>query len=99
MVEISSQIAFLWFIAFAFFDWILVLLYVFSTEYFVSNKRIFIKRGILGRASHDLKIEWITGTVVHQGLLGRALNFGDISFTGSSICFASASANPIRFEV
>jgi uncharacterized membrane protein YdbT with pleckstrin-like domain len=82
LAGISGQVGFLWFTVFAFFDWILVLLSVISTEYFVSNKRIFIKRGIFGRASHDLKIEWMTGTIVHQGIFGRILNFGDVSFTG-----------------
>lgn len=67
---------------FALLDWGLVYLNVMSTEYFVSNKRIFIKHGIVGRKSHDLKIEWMTGTVVQQGLFGRMLNFGDIVFTG-----------------
>ena len=76
----------LWFFGlfgfYALIDWVQVALNVISSEYFVSSKRIFIKRGILSRASHDLKIEWMTGTVVRQGLFGRVLNFGDVVFTG-----------------
>jgi hypothetical protein len=71
------------FALFALFDWALVFLNVISSEYFVSNKRIFIKHGIIGRNSHDLRIEWMTGTVVQQGLFGRMLNFGDVAFTGA----------------
>jgi len=86
-LSIPPGISRLWFfgffILFALVDWALVALNVGSSEYSVSNKRVFIRRGILGRASHDLQIEWMTGTVVSQNLFGRMLNFGDIMFTGA----------------
>ena len=66
-------------------DWVLVVLYVINSEYFVSNRRVFVKYGIIGRTSNDLKIEWISGTIVHQGLFGRVLNFGDLEFTGAGV--------------
>ena len=66
-------------------DWVLVALYVINSEYFVSNRRVFVKYGIVGRTSNDLKIEWISGTIVHQGLFGRMLNFGDLEFTGAGV--------------
>ena len=66
-------------------DWVLVALYVTNSEYFVSNRRVFVKYGIIGRTSNDLKIEWISGTIVHQGLFGRVLNFGDLEFTGAGV--------------
>ena len=62
------------------------LLYVFlavlNSEYFLSNRRIFVREGIVGRASHDLKLEWVSGTLIQQGIFARALNYGDIKFTG-----------------
>ena len=74
------------FLAFmALVDWVLVALYVLNSEYFVSNRRVFVKYGIIGRTSNDLKIEWVSGTIVHQGLFGRMLNFGDLEFTGAGV--------------
>jgi len=66
-------------------DFVLVALYVINSEYFVSNRRVFVKYGIIGRTSNDLKIEWVSGTILHQGLFGRILNFGDLEFTGAGV--------------
>jgi hypothetical protein len=57
-------------ILFALIDWLYVLFSVVSSEYFISNKRVFVKHGIVGRTSHDLKIEWVTGSVLQQGPMG-----------------------------
>lgn len=65
--------------------WLYVFISVRSTEYFISNRRVFIKRGIINRTSRDLKIEWITGSTLHQGWIGRILNFGDLVFIGVGI--------------
>ncbi len=65
--------------------WLFVVIAVQTSEYFISNRRVFIKHGLLGRSSHDLKVEWVTGTILHQGLFGRLLNFGSIVFTGVGI--------------
>ena len=85
-LPIPPGISRLWFfgffVLFALVDWALVALNVGSSEYSVSNKRVFVRRGILGQGSHDLQIEWMTGTTVSQNLFGRVLNFGDIMFTG-----------------
>ena len=51
---------------------------VYSTEYFFSNQRIFIRYGIIGRKILDIKNEWVTNYVVSQGILGRILNYGDL---------------------
>ncbi|HUH79137.1 MAG TPA: PH domain-containing protein [Methanoregula sp.] len=51
---------------------------VYSTEYFFSNQRIFIRYGILGRKILDIKNEWVTNYVVSQGIIGRILSYGDL---------------------
>jgi hypothetical protein len=51
---------------------------VYSTEYFFSNQRIFIRYGILGRKIFDIKNEWVTNFVFSQGIMGRILNYGDL---------------------
>jgi uncharacterized membrane protein YdbT with pleckstrin-like domain len=57
---------------------IIAALRVISSEYLVTNKRIYVKYGIIRRTVFELKNEWITSYIVRQGLVGRILNFGDI---------------------
>jgi uncharacterized membrane protein YdbT with pleckstrin-like domain len=51
---------------------------VISTEYFVTNRRVYVKYGVVGRTVFELKNEWITSVVVTQGLVQRLLNYGNI---------------------
>jgi uncharacterized membrane protein YdbT with pleckstrin-like domain len=51
---------------------------VISTEYFVTNRRVYVKYGVIGRAVFELKNEWITSIVVTQGFIQRLLNYGNI---------------------
>jgi hypothetical protein len=51
---------------------------IYSTEYFFSNQRIFIRYGIIGRKIFDIKNEWVTNYVISQGIVGRILNYGDL---------------------
>jgi uncharacterized membrane protein YdbT with pleckstrin-like domain len=57
---------------------ILAYLSVISTEYFVTNKRIYIKYGIIRRTAFELRNEWITSYTVAQGIIGRMLNYGHV---------------------
>jgi hypothetical protein len=52
-----------------------------TSEYFVSNKRIYIKRGLISRSINDIKIEWITNIFVRQDVAGRILNFGNVGIS------------------
>lgn len=70
------------FIFLALVNLLVVFLAVQNSEYFLSTRRVFVRAGILSRASHDVKLEWVTGTLVRQGIFARALNYGDIGFTG-----------------
>ncbi|MDI9646493.1 MAG: PH domain-containing protein [Archaeoglobales archaeon] len=49
-----------------------------SSEYFVSNLRIYIKYGLIARRTMEIRNEWITNYAVFQGFIGRILNYGDI---------------------
>ncbi len=60
---------------------ILVLIDVLTSEYFISNKRIYFKRGLISRTMNDIKIEWVTNIFVRQGIFGRILNYGDIGIS------------------
>ena len=68
-------------IVIAIFIAILVAIDVLTSEYFISNKRIYFKRGLISRVLNDIKIEWITNIFVQQGIFGRILNYGDIGIS------------------
>ena len=68
-----------------FFISVLLLVYAWidisTSEYFISNKRIYFKRGLISRVLNDIKIEWVTNIFVQQGIVGRILNFGNIGIS------------------
>ena len=64
-----------------------------KTEYFISNKRIYAKAGLISRISNDIKIDWVTNLTVSQGFLGRILNFGNVGITSPG-----ERAGAIRFQ-
>ena len=75
---------------------ILVVIDVVTSEYFISNKRIYSKRGLISRRLNDIKIEWITNIFVQQGIFGRVLTYGDIGIStpgehGGAIGFVGVS--------
>lgn len=55
-----------------------VYLAVRNSEYFISSHRVYVKYGTFSKTSHEIKNEWITSVAVHQGSLGRMLNYGDV---------------------
>jgi uncharacterized membrane protein YdbT with pleckstrin-like domain len=68
-------------IIFAIIIFLIVALRVIATEYFITNKRIYVKYGIISRKVFEIKNEWITGVMVRQGIIGRILNYGDIIYS------------------
>lgn len=51
---------------------------VYGSEYFMTNRRIYVKYGIVSRRVMEIKAEWITGTALVQGFIGRILNYGNV---------------------
>jgi len=73
-----------------------------TSEFFVSNKRIYAKRGLISRTLNDIKIEWVTNVFVQQGIFGRILNFGNIGIStpgerGGAIGFPGVS-DPMKVK-
>ncbi len=62
-----------------------------TSEYFISNKRIYYKYGLVSRIANDIQMEWVTNTSIRQGFFGRILDFGDVliatpgTYTGTSM--------------
>jgi uncharacterized membrane protein YdbT with pleckstrin-like domain len=78
-----------------------VYLAVRNSEYFISSHRVYVKYGTFSKTSHEIKNEWITSVAVHQGSLGRALNYGDAvisvpGYIGTVVMFGVS--DPLRVK-
>jgi len=78
-----------------------VYLAVKNSEYFISSHRVYVKYGTFSKTSHEIKNEWITSVAVHQGSLGRALNYGDVvisvpGYIGTVVMFGVS--DPLRVK-
>jgi uncharacterized membrane protein YdbT with pleckstrin-like domain len=54
-----------------------------STEFAVTNKRVLSKTGFIERESDETLLSKVEAVGVDQGILGRLLNFGTVTITGS----------------
>lgn len=55
------------------------------TEQGVTNKRVILKTGIIGRRTEEMKLTSIETVEIHQGVWGRILGFGSVKVTGRGI--------------
>jgi len=78
---------------------------VYGSEYFMTNKRIYVKYGIISRRVMEIKAEWITGTALAQGFIGRILNYGNViistpgQYAGSVVMVGVSDPMNIRTKV
>ncbi|MGD9968371.1 MAG: PH domain-containing protein [Hyphomonadaceae bacterium] len=81
---------------FLFFAW----LYTISTDLGVTNKRVIGKWGFISRRTIEQRLDKIEGVQVHQGILGRILNYGTIIVTGTGGSGTPIPniANPLEFR-
>ena len=56
-----------------------------TIEMAVTNKRVVIRRGIIGIDSDELKNLKVEGIEVEQSVMGRILNYGDVCFGGVGV--------------
>lgn len=61
-----------------------VLLAYLTTEYALTMEKIHIRRGIITRYHEDIEVNRVSSVELHQGILGRILNYGDIVIDGDS---------------
>ena len=54
-----------------------------STEYAVTNKRLLSKVGFVERESDETLLSKVEAVAVDQGIVGRMLNFGTLTITGT----------------
>lgn len=55
------------------------------TEQGVTNKRVILKRGIVGRQTDEMKVTSIETVEINQGVWGRICGFGTVKVTGRGI--------------
>jgi uncharacterized membrane protein YdbT with pleckstrin-like domain len=54
-----------------------------TTEFAITNRRIIAKRGLIRRHTLEILLSKVESVGVHQGILGRLLNFGAVTVTGT----------------
>ena len=53
-----------------------------STEIIVTNRRIILKTGLVGRQSIEMNLDKVESVLVNQGVLGRMLDYGALVIRG-----------------
>lgn len=71
-----------------------------TTELAITNRRIVSKSGIIRRTTIELRLDKIESITVDQGIMGRILNFGSITIsgTGGDKTPIERIADPQRFQ-
>lgn len=68
---------------------LLIALYVYLRlkyqEQGVTNKRVILKKGIIGRQTEEMKLKSIETVEIDQGVFGRMLGFGTVRVTGRGV--------------
>lgn len=62
-----------------------------TTELVLTNRRIITKRGLISRDTVEMNLSKVESLHVNQTLIGRLLNYGDVTVVGTG-----ASLEPLR---
>lgn len=55
----------------------------YTTELAITNKRVIAKFGLIRRSTVEMNITKVESLQVHQSILGRIFNFGDLIISGA----------------
>jgi uncharacterized membrane protein YdbT with pleckstrin-like domain len=56
---------------------------MFTTEFAVTNRRLIAKTGLIRRQTLEILLSKVESVSVDQNILGRVLNFGTVTVTGT----------------
>jgi membrane protein YdbS with pleckstrin-like domain len=56
---------------------------MFTTEFAITNQRIIAKRGLIHRNTLEILLSKVESVSVYQNILGRLLDFGTVTVTGT----------------
>lgn len=59
------------------------LIYYFNSDFVVTDRRVIAKFGLLSRTTSEQRLSKVESIHVYQSFLGRMLNFGNITVTGT----------------
>jgi len=62
-----------------------------TTELVLTNRRLIMKRGLVSRDTVEMNLNKVESLHVNQGLMGRLLDYGDVTVVGTG-----ASLEPLR---
>ena len=62
-----------------------------TSELVLTDRRIIAKRGFIARNTVEMQIAKVESLHVHQGLMGRMLDYGDVTVVGTG-----SSLEPLR---
>jgi uncharacterized membrane protein YdbT with pleckstrin-like domain len=51
----------------------------------VTNKRVILKKGIIGRKTEEMKLKSIETVEIDQGVIGRLFGYGTVRITGRGV--------------
>jgi uncharacterized membrane protein YdbT with pleckstrin-like domain len=87
-------------IPFILISWMNTILKRASHKFFVTDKRVVIRTGIMGRDSFEIFIAKVESVEVFQSLLGRIFNCGKVRVSGSggTTCTTGDISNPNGFR-
>ncbi|AEE26335.1 PH domain-containing protein [Francisella hispaniensis] len=71
-----------------------------TTEMAITNQKVIGKTGFISRNSIDLRFEKVESVKLSQGVLGRILNYGTITVSGTGSTQANFKfiSNPVAFR-
>lgn len=71
-----------------------------TTELVLTDRRIITKRGLVSRDTVEMNLNKVESVQVNQGLMGRILNYGDVTVvgTGSSLEPLRGIATPLELR-
>lgn len=71
-----------------------------TTEVAITNRRIILKRGFIRRDTIEMSVEKVESIDVKQSLLGRLLDYGDVTVRGTGTGFAPMRTidKPLEFR-
>ncbi|MFI4955740.1 MAG: PH domain-containing protein [Gammaproteobacteria bacterium] len=76
------------------------LMYYYATELAVTDRRVIAKFGFIKRDTYELNVNRVTSLNVDQSVLGRILNYGDVTVVGmgGSAAPILAIVDPLKFR-
>lgn len=76
------------------------LLAIIFREYDLTTNRVIAKTGLISRNTQEMKLSKIENVIINQSIIGRMLNYGSITIsgTGSGKVFIRNIVNPLEIK-